>query len=239
MISPSRPNWKAPYLLSPERAQSSVELNSYFTNFPAAEAPISEGGAWHHSATPWATIKTISGPPKRAVGTQTGNNGTDDSYALLSGFGPNISAQATIYKDPAIAGDLQGSHEVEFLFRAVDTSTTIRCYECNLAHNGGYQEIVRWNGAIGSFTVLSHVTSFPGGTMPPVTGDTFKATIVGGVITVYIDKHGGSGFQQLSTFTDSTYTDGNPGIGMWLSNAGGGPFDPLTFGFTDCLIQQL
>jgi hypothetical protein len=71
--------------------------------------------------------------------------------------------------------------------------------------------------------------------MPPMTGDIFKATISGSVISVYINKNDGKGDQLINTVNDSIFTDGNPGMGMWLK----GSFDPTKFGFTSYSATSL
>ena len=38
------------------------------------------------------------------------------------------------------------THEVEVLLRWADSAHIARGYECNLAFDGGYAQIVRWNG---------------------------------------------------------------------------------------------
>src|SRR6516165_4273386 len=86
------------------RAQAQAQQNArtYATNFPLEETPISEGGVWQHRGTSWATVRTFA---NRAIGSQTGSGGYDDAYAYLSGFGPDQTAQATLWKDPAIGSD--------------------------------------------------------------------------------------------------------------------------------------
>lgn len=206
--------------------QPVVQYSTNFADPPNPENPISEGGVWHHIGTSWTKIRTITGP-NRAVGTQTGSGGFDNSYAYLTGFPADVVSSATIYKHPTIVRDPGASHEIEVLLRWADTASTARGYECNLAFDGGYQEIVRWNGNFGNFTILSHRTSFPAGTMPPKTGDIFKATISGSAILVYINKNDGKGDQLINNVNDLTFTDGNPGLGMWLQ----GSFDQTKFGF--------
>jgi hypothetical protein len=203
----------------------------YATVFPNQENPISEGGAWHHSGKLWAVIKTIAGP-NRAVGTQTGSGSYDDSYAYLAGYPTNQTLSGMIYKDPAIITDPTGSHEVEVLLRWADGLSTAAGYEINLAHDGSYTEIVRWHGGFGSFTVLSHVTAFPFGTMPPVTGDELKATISNDTIVSYINKKDGKGEQEINSVHDSQITTGQPGFGSWLTNQGGRLYDQTKFAFT-------
>lgn len=199
----------------------------YSTNFPATENPISEGGAWTHLGTSWSAIRTTGG---HAIGTQAGGGGTDDSYAHLSGFNPDITVDGTVWLSGTLTGN--GNRELEILLRWADTSSTATGYECNFAitgpSSGGYQQIVRWNGAFNNFTILNQETSFPSGTWPPANGDIIRATISGNTITTYINKNGGLGFQQIGTTTDSTYTTGNPGIGQYIDFGA----DPTQFGFS-------
>jgi hypothetical protein len=224
------------FQISPIRAQSA---RTYSTNFPLTENPISERGVWQHRGTSWAKVRTVV---NRAVGTQTGSGGYDDSYAYLSGFGPNQTAQATLSKDPAIRIDsiicniwrrlrgtyCGGPHEVELLLRFADSETSARGYECNLSWDGTYAEIVRWNGPYGDFTYITKQRTFHSGIMPPNNGDIFKATISGSTINVYLNKNDGMGDQLIVTGTDPTYADGNPGMGFFIQ----GSVDPTRFGFS-------
>jgi hypothetical protein len=83
-----------------------------------------------------------------------------------------------------------------------------------------YSEIVRWNGPLGSFTYLKRVEGPRYGVK---NGDVVKATIVGEVITVYVN-----GVQTLQV-SDHTYTDGSPGMGFYIQEATRGKDD---YGFT-------
>jgi hypothetical protein len=224
------------FQISPITAQSA---RTYSTKFPLTENPISERGVWQHRGTSWAKVRTVV---NRAVGTQTGSGGYDDSYAYLSGFGPNQTAQATLSKDPAISNDsincsiwrrLRGTcgpgvHEVELLLRFSDSKTSARGYECNLSWDGTYAEIVRWNGPYGDFTYITKQRTFHAGIMPPNNDDIFKATILGSTINVYLNKNNGKGDQVIVTGTDPTYGDGNPGMGFFIL----GSVDPTWFGFS-------
>ena len=229
--------------ISPIKAQYA---RTYATDFLLEENPISEGGAWQHRGAPWAMVRTFG---HRAVGTQTGSGGYDDAYAHLSGFGPNQTAQATLWKDPVIGNDsitcrilrrliwgrLRGNycagaglHEVELLLRWADSATGARGYECNLSWDGKYAEIVRWNGPFADFTYITKQRTFGAGIMPPNTGDIFKATISGNTINVYLNKNDGKGDQLIVLGTDRTYSDGGPGMGFYVE----GSADPTQFGFT-------
>jgi hypothetical protein len=230
------------FQISPIKAQNA---GTYATDFRLEESPISEDRAWQHRGAPWAMVRTFA---NRAVGTQTGSGGYDDAYAYLSGFGPDQTAQATLWKDPAIGSDpiackvlrrliggwlrghycsAPGSHEVELLLRWADSLTSARGYECNLSWDGKYAEIVRWNGPFGDFTYITRQRTFNAGIMPPNTGDLFKATISGNTINVYLNKNDGMGDQLIVAGTDQTYTDGDPGMGFYIQ----GSVDPTQFGF--------
>jgi hypothetical protein len=182
---------------------------TYSTTFSATESPISEGGAWTHNGTFWTKVDTSGG---LAFNTQDNSGAVDDSYAYLSGFPPNQSASMVIHK-----GSPSGFHECEILLRWLDSSSTARGYECNLAWDGGYAEIVRWEGPAGLGTSGSYTYVAPQGSGGGVTvndGDVFSAQIVGGVITSYLNG------VPLNTATDSTWTTGNPGIGFYRASAG-------------------
>ena len=194
---------------------------SYSTHFDLTESPISEGGAWKHLSLDWTLVNTSNG---LAWGTQTGSGAYDDSYAYLSGFPANQTASAVIH---LASPDGSATHEVEVLLHWADATHNARGYECNLAWNGGYAEIVRWNGALGDFTYLNR-SSAPMGVHD---GDTFSAKIVGTTITSYLNG------VQIATATDSTFTDGNPGFGLWRGS--GAPVTLRDYAFTSFTATSL
>lgn len=185
---------------------------SHTTDFNATENPISEGAVWNHNGLDWTKVATSNGI---AYGTQTGTGGYDDSYAYLSGFPADHSAVAKIFRAPNI--DSSCTHEVEILLRWSDSAHSAQGYECNISFDGGYAQIVRWNGAIGNFTVLG------GGSFPALKdGDLFKATVVGNRIAIYVND------TKVAEVTDSTFQSGNPGMGFFRRECGKGS----DFGFT-------
>jgi len=180
-------------------AQGTGGVISYSTTFDLTESPISENGAWNHLGQDWPFVQTSGGD---AYGTEPL---TVDSYAYLTGFPPDQSASATIHLSPNI--DPSTQHEVEILLRWVDGPHTARGYECNLAYDGRYAEIVRWNGAFGDWAYVT-----PGGSGGPGAlhdGDVFTAQIVGSTITTYLNG------VKLVTVTDTTFATGNPGMGFF------------------------
>jgi len=196
---------------------------SYSTSFDGTESPISEGGHWTHQASPWAIVATGAGV---AYGTQPGDGAYTDSYAIVSGaFGPNQSVSVVIHRDASLAPG--GTREVEILLRASDGPTSIRTYECNLAWDGGYAEIVRWNGALGDYTYVAPQGS--GGPGAVHDGDVFRAEIVGSVIRTWLNDRM---LQQVdvTSIGGTVLGDGNPGIAFWRGS--GASASPGDYGFT-------
>lgn len=180
---------------------------TYSTNFDRNESPISEGGAWVHLGLDWAFVDTEGGI---ARGTQTGTGGYDDSYAHLTGFPPDMMVSAVVHQDATI--DPSCRHEVEIHLRWADGAHHARGYECLVSLGGGDTQIVRWNGALGDFTVLDNGSGVPGGLDE---GDTISASVVGDVITLFVNG------VQVAQASDSMWTDGNPGMGFFLRAVGG------------------
>lgn len=179
---------------------------SYSTNFDLTENPISEGGVWFNTGQPWTKVRTANG---LAFGTNGARDSYDDSYAYLSGFGPNHQGEAVVHVDPNLVGD---PHEVEMLLRWADSTQTARGYECLFNFQGGVQ-IVRWNGPFGDFSVLSaNGPNYLGRKL--VTGDVVKATIIGNTITAYING------VLMSQVDDSVWTTGQPGIAFFKRTTG-------------------
>jgi len=111
-----------------------------------------------------------------------------------------------VYRSPSLSGD---PHEVELLLRWADSPGNARGYECLINYLGVVQ-IVRWNGALGDFTVLG------GGGLGRalVTGDVVKANVVNNLISVYING------ALISQVTDSVWTNGQPGIAFFRRTSG-------------------
>jgi hypothetical protein len=192
---------------------------SYTTNFDLTEITISEGGVWRRASNVWTNVRTALGI---AFGTNGALDAYDDSYALLSGFGADQQAQAVVFRSPGLVTTAT-THEIELLLRFSDDATSARGYECLFNYAGGV-DIVRWNGALGNFTPLT-ITGGAGDLgRDLVSGDVIKATIVGNVISSYIN-----GVLRAQA-TDSTFATGQPGIGFFTRPAGVG--DNVNFGMT-------
>jgi hypothetical protein len=193
------------------------DSQTYATTFPVAESPISEGGRWINGKTvgfDWSDVLTT---PGLAFGTQTGSDGFDDSIAMLQGnWGPDQSAMATVQ-----TGKQQDSSvikEVEILLRWAISAHSATGYEIDFSTTGQYVQIVRWDGPLGNFTYLE---SRP---LPKRLrdGDVVKATIVGQIITAFVND------VPVAEASDSTYAGGSPGMGFYLQ----GTDASADFGFT-------
>jgi hypothetical protein len=185
---------------------------TYVTGFALTENPISEAGKWvngKQTGIDWSDVATVPGLAYGSeTGTATGIQKFDDSTALLSGsWGSDQGAEATVRsvnQNDAI------SEEVELRLRSSITAHRNTGYEINFRcskTDKAYMEIVRWNGSVGDFTYLLHKDGSQYGV---TTGDVVKATIIGNMITVYING------SQVAETTDNTFTTGNPGMGFYL-----------------------
>jgi hypothetical protein len=191
--------------LVPTATTATTATNSYSTVFSNTEDPLSEGGAWGAGVTSPGNTN-VQTTPGHAFGTFAVNGGAtyQDSIAVLNGtFGPDQKAQGTV------VNNAPGSYvEDELLLRATLTPSPSsgRWYECtfSLDSDKGYALIVRLNGGgSGDFSILSQTN--PGA---PKTGDVVSATVVGNVITQYING------VQVNQVTDNAISAGNPGIGF-------------------------
>jgi hypothetical protein len=199
-------------------------LPAYSTTFDGDEDPLSEGGKWINNGLDWTQIGKQGGI---AHGTQTGTNQGihryDDSYAHLSGFPPDQEAWAQVQitkPDPSC------HQELEILLRWTSSAHNTTGYECFarcLKGDSSYLQIVRWEGPLGEFTYLADKRGADYGLKD---GDTLRASIVGSVITVYIN-----GIEKAQV-EDGTYKTGDPGIGAFLlCDDGRGIGSNTDFGF--------
>jgi hypothetical protein len=189
--------------------------NSYSTNFPLTENPISEGGRWINGASTGLDWKNCRTMPGRAFGTQAGATPPpyDDSTCVLSGtWGREQSVEATV-----VVASPTGSQEVELRLLTTITAHRIVGYEVMFSvTNNPYVEIMRWDGG----TTLPAFHSVQFGYGPQLqTGYRIKATVTAaGLFKAYVDS--GSGYVLIIQGTDTTYTTGAPGIGFY--NVGSG-----------------
>ena len=201
---------------------------SYRTSFELDEVPISEGGLWlngRKDGTDWADVVTRNGvaygevtrmaTAERRV--EQGNldpssEGTlpegdyDDPTAVLAGaWGRNQHVKAAVFSRNPTDKYFQ---EVEIRLRSAISPHVCTGYEvfwrC-LKTDGGYAEIVRWNGKIGDFTSLTKLIGPHYGVKD---GDVVEATIHGNVLTGFING------KEVISATDDVFESGSPGIGF-------------------------
>ena len=154
-----------------------------------------------------------------AYGTNGVTNSYDDSYATLTGsFGPDQTIEAVVFRDQSLSPG--PTHEVELLLRFSDDSGNARGYECLFNWYGGLA-IVRWNGSFGDFTPLATTGAGSLG-RELVSGDKIKASIVGNVISTYING------VLVGQAVDSTFKTGQPGISFFVRPGG----NPALLGIT-------
>jgi hypothetical protein len=202
-----------------------AHVNTYTTNFPLTENPISDGGHWIDGKAVGIDWGNISTTPGLAVG-HAGPKHFADATALLKGtWGPTQTAEEVVSSKAA-------SNWPEVSLRLRSSLSAHRCTGYEISNSlrkdkTAYLIIVRWNGPLADFTYLAQL----GGKKYSVTtGDVVKATIVGNVITAY--KNG----VKLAQVTDKTYPTGNPGMGF---NEGiNGDYGITRFTATDAPISS-
>lgn len=211
---------------------SEAVARTYSTDFSLTENPISEGGNWINGKTAgldWANVSTTQGV---AIGLQSGSVKYDDATALLTGaWGPDQTVTATVY---TVNQNSDIFEEVELRLRSSLSAHRSTGYEVLFSCRNdakAYVQIVRWNGPLGSFT---HLNGTGGAGVGISNGDVVKATIIGNVITAYINN------VQVLQATDTTYSTGSPGMGFYLEGATGlnGNFGFTSFSASDSVTSS-
>lgn len=193
----------------------SLSARTYNTLFPLTENPISENGNWINGLAQgkdWSNVSTTRGFARGEQVPDTGNY--NDSVALVAGvWGPNQSVETTV-KNFTSAG--RSVREVEIRLRSTLTAHSSTGYEVfwSARPSDPYLQVARWNGPLNSYTILGSTRAGVWMT----SGDEFKATIVGGTVTAYVN-----GSQKLQVTDPHPFSSGSPGIGFYLANSRGIP----------------
>lgn len=201
----------------------------YSTKFLRAESPISEGGAWvsgKAAGLDWADVWTT---PGFAFGMEIGGHRNppqqfDDATALLAGtWGPNQTVQATVHSVNQNQDNTMWE-EVEIRLRSTISLHICTGYEimfrcAKTPHS--YCNIARWEGPLGKFTYIKNMGGAKYGVKD---GDVVKASIIGNLLTVYING------EEIGRVTDNRFSSGNPGMGFFLDGTTGKNRD---YGFTN------
>lgn len=192
----------------------SASARTYTTNFPVTENPMSEGGMWINGGTVGLDWNNVQTTPGFVGGVGPSSVKYSDPTAILAGsWGPTQTVTATVYSVGTSNGYYQ---EVELRLRTSISAHSITGYEILFRtpnNSSAYVQIVRWNGALASFTYLGGRCSYPavcGGVsgIGVANGDVVKATIVGSTINAYIND------VLIATATDTTFATGSPGVGF-------------------------
>jgi|SRR5215472_14576170 len=227
-------NWITGHFDALQAAAPARTHGPYTTHFPRAENPISEGGNWlngHADGLDWTDVRTTR---RFAFGTEIGGRRQapqkyDDSTALLNGsWGPNQTVEATVH---AVNPNQDGKvwEEVELRLRSTLSAHNCTGYEvmfrCTKIPQT-YCNIARWEGPLGKFTMLKETHGAEYGVKD---GDVVRATMIGKILTVYING------VQMVQLSDEKYANGSPGLGYYLEGATGviGDFGFSTFMATD------
>ena len=203
-------------------------VRSYRTEFQGNETPISEGGIWlngKRDGIDWADVLMRDGrvygevtrmmAKERRVEQQVLGAGAaagaaegdyDDPTAVLTGsWGRDQYGRARVFSEKQTDKYFQ---EVEIRLRS-----SIRPHWCDgyevfwrcLKTEGGYAEIVRWNGKIGDFTSLKKLVGKEYGVED---GDLIEASITGNVIRGYVNG------KEMIAAVDDKIQSGSPGVGV-------------------------
>lgn len=177
--------------------------NSYTTSFPLTEFPISESGRWSGGASvglDWSDIGTTG---NHTYSTQLRPSYADATAILTGTWGS--------YQTVTVVASITSGNTAEIAIRVRSTvSAHVNSgYEIGwrtVANSSAYMGVTRWNGAYGDFTQVGCLLT--GSQYAVANGDTLKVTAFGNTITAYKN-----GVLQIQV-TDSTFSGGNPGMGL-------------------------
>jgi hypothetical protein len=133
-------------------------------------------------------------------------NSYDSTCVLGGSWGANQTAQAVVH---VVTSGATQPAKVEIRLHTTIATHSITGYEINCSVKSGdpYLQIVRWNGPLGSFTLLGSRA------IGCADGDIFKAASLGSTISAY--KNG----VLILSVSDSTYAGGSPGMGFYKNGS--------------------
>jgi hypothetical protein len=128
----------------------------------------------------------------------------------LSGFGPNVRITAVLHRNGPT-----GEHEAEIYVRMAISANIARGYEVTVTQTGECY-IVRWNGSVNSFDLLlGPITT----NVSVLDGAVWEVTMQGVNLAVKCDGATVVAATDMSGFSGTYWSDGNPGMGFWYHNA--------------------
>jgi hypothetical protein len=207
-------------------------MASYSSTFIGTENPLSESSNWINGAAVGVDWHDCQKTPGLVFGTDPGTVNFTDSNACLTGsWGVNQRARGTAFVQNPIGG--AATEEIELLLHWSIAPSVTTGYECTIGnHPAGsadrYVQFNRWNGGLGSFTLLAAILG-PG----IATGDIVYFTAIGspnpvlsvqinGVTILSYDTATGNDGGTPGTPDSVVFTGGSPGVGFYNFTGGSG-----------------
>lgn len=192
-------------------ASGDLIARSYTIQFSSTQNPLSDGGNWLNGKTDGLDWSNVAVTNSKAIGLQSGiNSNFDDATAVVGGtWGSNQTATATVRIGSVRPPD-GNFPELELRLRTSISARRIAGYEFIFSVYGGYAQLVRWNGPVNDFTYITSVNG-----LYLRDGDVLKATVSNNVFTGYVNG------VPIIQGTDSTFTSGSPGVGMFFQGTTG------------------
>jgi hypothetical protein len=197
--------------------QAQPSEQTYSTNFPLTENPISENGNWVGGQSAggnlWGNVQTASGI---AFGVSEPTTYGDPTAILTGTWSPTQSATATTKITETPTGNC--CHEAEVRLRMNISPSTITGYEvyCSVMPSpNNYCHIATWGGANGSY---DNLTSYTGSLSTLVNGDVLEGTVTGSNPTIITGYVNGTEIMQVTDTGHAgwgPWTSWNPGIGFY------------------------
>lgn len=195
--------------------------SSYSTEFDLTENPISESGIWR--------VGSFTGyyqDPRTSGGTCYGSSTSAEYNDCIAHLAPGKHAVPVNHRVGGRVFYAGGytppdSHEIGLYLRMLigmgAGGNKVRGYECLFPYDGTSFQIIRWEGTVNNdlanFSVLTH-TNLGGGLNGLAEADLIEAQIIGTQIRCY--KNG----TEFANVVDTTWSDGNPGMGYFIRPGG-------------------
>lgn len=187
-------------------------VTSYFTNFPLTENPINQGGMFRVGDFT-GFYKNPRSTPGKCFAADFVGAGFDDCIAHLINHAVPVNHRVTATIFRSVGYNPSDSHEVGLYLRMQigvgAGSVYVRGYEFLFAAGGSFQ-IFRWEGTTHESENFTELTVTGAGPGTLANGDVISVQAIGSAFQVF--KNG----VQVATATDSTWTDGNPGMGFFV-----------------------
>lgn len=183
--------------------------SSYSTSFPLTENPLNEGGMWRVGSVT-SFYKNPRTTPGKCFAADFVGAGFDDCLAHLTNHSIPVDQRITATVFRATSYNPSETHEFGLYLHMVIGAEFVRGYEFLFNTGGGFQ-VVLWLGTAHDLSNFDTSITLDGpgpGTLAD--GDQIAVQVHGTRFDVF--KNG----TPVGGFTDSTFTDGNPGLGFFV-----------------------